>query len=143
MKKNKYAAVKVKRTVGKHVYEFDSTAEGRRFDYLYIKLKAGEISDLIVQPEFTLTKPFELGCNFNKSGRTIMGGLKYTPDFKYKKDGLTYVDEVKGMVTPSYRIRLKLFLSDAYKHDVHVFNEIIKDEINTYYLMGGRPIQGG
>jgi len=135
---NKYSAEKCSRDIGKELYKFDSKAEARHFDSLIIQLKNGGISDLVLQPEFEIAPSFELRCNFTKNKITKIGKMVYTPDFKYKKNGKTVVDEVKGMVTAAYRIRLKMFLSDAsLVHGVDQFNEIIKGDTKTYHLNNG------
>ena len=135
---NKFSATKCSREVGKETYKFDSKAEARHFDVLIVLLKNGAISDLVLQPEFEISPSYELRCNFTKKRKTKISRMVYTPDFKYKKNGRVVVDEVKGVATEAYRIRLKLFLSDAsLRYGIDEFNEIIKGDTKTYYLNDG------
>lgn len=82
---------------------FDSKAEARRYRELLLLIKSGQITELELQPEYLLQKPFK---HNGKSYRAI----KYTPDFRYIKDGKIIVEEVKGFADTAYKIRKKLFL---------------------------------
>lgn len=86
-------------------YTFDSKKEMNRFVQLRLLLTAGQISDLLHQPEFMLLDNFE-----HKTEGKIRG-LKYIADFKYEKDGQTVVEDVKGMKTDVYKIKKKFFLA--------------------------------
>ena len=57
-------------------YVFDSIAESRRYKELKLLLKAGEISDLKLQPRFLLQD------SFKKNGRTFRK-IEYVADFMY------------------------------------------------------------
>jgi len=83
--------------------EFDSKAEGRRYSELLLLIKAGQITELELQPEYILQPSFRYE---GKAYRSI----KYTPDFRYMKDGKVVVEEVKGFADTSYKIRKRLFL---------------------------------
>lgn len=104
MAKNKYNA---KKCVFKGI-EFDSRKEGVRYLELESMQKRGEISDLELQPEYLLQEKFQS----YKNGKDVtIQPMHYTPDFRYRdKDGVLIVEEVKGMKTEPYRMRLKLFL---------------------------------
>lgn len=88
---SKYKAVKVEIDGIK----FDSKKEGRRYRQLKLLEKAGEISNLSLQPRFDL----------------IVNGAKcgfYKADFKYTENGKEVIEDVKGMLTPVYRLKKKL-----------------------------------
>ena len=76
---------------------FASKAEARRYGELKLLERGGVIRDLELQPEFKL-----LG-----SGLTLV--CKYVADFKYIEQGMFIVEDVKGVRTPAYRIKAKLF----------------------------------
>jgi len=85
--------------------KFDSMAESNQYLELKMLEQAGEISDLTLQPKFTVLDAFE------HEGK-LMRGINYTPDFMYfDHNGMQTVVEVKGMETRDYLLRKKLFLS--------------------------------
>lgn len=86
---------------------FDSLKEASRFDELYLLLKAKKISSLVIQPEYLLmdTQKYN-GVTYRK--------VKYIADFKYVKNNITYVEDVKSDHTrklATYRVKVKWFLS--------------------------------
>ena len=89
--RNKYRAIKA-------VVDgitFDSKKEARRYGQLKLLARAGEISELKLQPRFDL----------------IVNGCKcgfYKADFEYIEDGKRVVEDVKGMKTPIYNLKKKL-----------------------------------
>lgn len=95
---NKYNAKKVRIDD----ITFDSKAEGRRYQELKLLLKAKLISNLILQPEFTLQQ------KYIKNGKVIQA-IKYRADFLYQENGMFIVEDVKGMKTKDYKIKKKLF----------------------------------
>ena len=100
MKPNKYHAIKT--TIdGK---TFDSKKESLRYNELKILEKAGEISELVLQPEFILQDAFKKN---GKKYRPII----YRADFKYKEKGHPgeVVEDVKGVKTKDFMIKQKLF----------------------------------
>lgn len=80
--------------------KFDSIAESKRYEFLKLMQKAGEISDLEVQPGFKLEVEGKLIC-------------EYRGDFAYRdKQGRFVVEDVKGQHTaslPLFRVKAKLF----------------------------------
>src|SRR5208282_4490088 len=58
-------------------YVFDSKAEARRYQELLLLEKAGEITDIELQPEFVLVYPF------THQGKKYRG-VKYRADFRYR-----------------------------------------------------------
>jgi len=104
---NKHGNKKTTRIVNGEVVVFDSKKEGGRFDELYLLAKAKKISKLVIQPEFLLMiTQTHNGVTYNK--------VKYIADFKYVKNGITYVEDVKSDHTKklaTYRVKIKWFLS--------------------------------
>lgn len=84
---------------------FDSRAELRRFEYLSMLLKAKEIKNLRRQVRYELI-PAQVTPSGKKERPT-----HYLADFVYEtKEGRTNVEDVKGAVTPEYRLKRKLLL---------------------------------
>lgn len=77
-------------------YTFDSAAEHRRYCDLKLLAEAGEISELIVHPQYDLIVN---GC---KIGR-------YVADFEYlAPTGRWIVEDTKGVKTPIYQLKKKM-----------------------------------
>ena len=76
---------------------FDSQKEARRYDQLMMMKKAGQITDLKLQPEFTLAEGFR---DFDGKWKKA---LKYRADFSYKRDGELVVEDVKSVATKENR----------------------------------------
>lgn len=87
----KYHAVKT--TVDNIV--FDSKREAARYSELKLLFRAGQITNLEIQPKF----------DFLLSGKKI---FTYRPDFIYYENGRQIIEDVKGMKTPVYRLKKKL-----------------------------------
>lgn len=84
---------------------FDSKAEHKRWQYLAMLEKAGEIRELRCQVAFELIPAQELA-----SGKKIRP-THYLADFVYQDDkGNQIVEDVKGAVTPEFRLKRKLML---------------------------------
>jgi hypothetical protein len=100
-RRNKYnVAAKEDRTHGGIV--FASKHEMMDFCELRMLEQAGVISDLKLQPRFKLP-----------------ADITYVADFQYVRDGLTIVQDSKGVRTPVYKMKLRLFKS-TYPHLVHL-----------------------
>lgn len=97
---------------------FDSQLEANRYCELKLLYKAGEISQLRLQPEFVLIPAFR------KNGKSYRKTV-YRADFMYfdKKTGKYIVEDTKGFKTPEYRIKKKLF---EYKHPDLTITEVTK-----------------
>lgn len=96
---SKYGAIK---TIVNGI-TFDSKREAHRYNTLLLMLKAGEITDLTLQPNF------ELQPGFIKMGKKYRP-ITYSADFTYKnKMGETITEDVKGMETQQFKLRLKMF----------------------------------
>lgn len=84
---------------------FDSKAEHKRWQYLAMLEKAGEIRDLRLQV------PFELIPAQDKPSGGRERATNYIADFAYvTKAGVRIVEDVKGAVTPEFRLKRKLML---------------------------------
>lgn len=83
---------------------FDSKAEAKRYRELKLLKQAGDIKDFILQPKFVLI-PAEKGPD-GKTRRAV----HYVADFLVTyPDGKREVEDVKGMITPVYRLKKRLF----------------------------------
>ncbi len=83
-------------------YIFDSIQESKRYKELKLLLKTGKIQELELQPHFLLQE------SFRKNGKTYRK-IEYIADFKYKENGKTIVEDVKGMQTDVFKIKHKIF----------------------------------
>lgn len=81
---------------------FDSKGEANRYWELKLLERAGEISNLTLQPKFTLQESF-------KKGKKTHQAITYIADFQYQENGKTVVEDFKGMETEVFRIKKKLF----------------------------------
>ena len=81
---------------------FDSAKEARRYRELRLLERAGVISDLQLQPVFTLS------VAFTKNGKRYRA-IKYIADFQYTENGQTVIEDVKGVKTAVYRLKKTLF----------------------------------
>lgn len=93
MKRHKYGAVP--QTIDG--LRFASSKEARRYAELKLLERAGEISDLQLQPRYPLTLNGALICT-------------YVADFAYHdKSGGRVTEDAKGYRTPVYRLKRKMF----------------------------------
>lgn len=84
------------------MYVFDSIAESKRYKELKLLERAGEISELELQPKFLLQE------GFKKNGKTYRK-IEYTADFMYIEKGKMIVEDVKGIQTDVFKLKHKLF----------------------------------
>ena len=82
--------------------KFDSIAEGSRYKELKLLERAGEISNLELQPKFLLQE------GFKKNGKTYRK-IEYIADFMYEEKGQVVVEDSKGMETDVFKLKHKLF----------------------------------
>lgn len=102
-KRSKYGAKKVE--LDGHT--FASKAESKRYVELKILLRAGEISDLELQPKFELAP----SVKFTGAARATPA-LRYVADFAYTDRNLRrIVEDVKGFRTELYRAKRHLMLA--------------------------------
>jgi hypothetical protein len=100
--------------------KFDSKAEAQRYATLILLEKSGKISGLALQPKFTLLE------KFRHHGKGIRA-IHYVADFMYLENGKGIVEDVKGMKTPVYELKIKLFLSMY--GDKYAFREIHNEKV--------------
>lgn len=81
---------------------FDSAAEARRYRELRLLERANVIEGLKLQPEFILQPAYK------RNGKRIQA-IKYRGDFLYIEDGVLVVEDVKGVETPVFRLKRKMF----------------------------------
>ena len=95
--------------------KFDSAREAERYSVLMIRLGAGEIEKLKLQPEFTITESYRL-----PDGRCVKA-QRYRADFSYiiKDTGEYVVEDVKteGTKTQVFINKAKL-IYEKYGIDV-------------------------
>ena len=79
---------------------FPSKKEAKRYSELKALEAAGEIRGLELQPTFDL---------YTFSGGTFVAVCKYKADFRYldMRSKRWIVEDVKGMLTPIYRLKRK------------------------------------
>lgn len=101
---NKYGAKKAGCHAG---HTHDSIREAQRCDELHLLLKAGEISDLVIQPQYYFVINGQQVKHDN--GRRV----GYRPDFSYMKDGKQIVEDVKPAsrfaISNDYPLRKAIF----------------------------------
>jgi hypothetical protein len=87
-------------------HTFDSKRESERYKVLKDWQKKGEIKDLKLQPRFPILETFDFRDK-------KMVGVVYIADFLYYdvRKEVYVVEDVKGMVTDLYRVKMKFFLS--------------------------------
>jgi len=84
---------------------FDSKAEHRRWQYLVMLERAGQIRELQLQVPFELI-PGQAKPSGGRERPTL-----YLADFVYiDAEGRRVVEDVKGAVTPEFRLKRKLML---------------------------------
>ena len=99
---------------------FDSKKEMQRYLVLKEAQDNGIISDLELQPQFELipkvteTYVKHLKTKDKECERTVQLAISYKGDFRYKKDGIVVVEDVKASphrtaLDPKFLIKEKLF----------------------------------
>lgn len=86
--------------------EFDSLAEGRRYEELKLLLVAGEISDLAVHPRYEIIPAFT-----DRDGKKHRARY-YEADFHYQdcETGDWVTEDVKGFQTEAFKLKRDLFM---------------------------------
>ena len=86
---------------------FDSIKEANRYMVIKEMFKQGEITDVILQPKFPIVD--SVRCPVKNRKLPIR---YYIADFAYTctMTGDRYVEDVKGMLTPMYRLKKQIFL---------------------------------
>lgn len=83
---------------------FDSQAEARRYGELKLLEQAGKIAWLEVHPRFEL-----LSSTVTMQGQRLPA-VHYEADFSYYERGGRVIEDVKGVQTPVFRLKRRLFL---------------------------------
>jgi len=85
---------------------FDSQAEARYYTRLLKLKKSGVVEDFAMQKVFTLLDRFA----HPQTGR-IVRAITYRADFEvYYSDGRVEVVDIKGFLTPEFKIKAKMFM---------------------------------
>lgn len=85
--------------------KFDSKKEAERYSFLLHWLNVGLITNLKLQPEFTLQEAFK-----TPEGENVKA-IRYRADFSYiTKEGKPIVEDVKGVKTDVYKMKYKMML---------------------------------
>lgn len=84
---------------------YDSAKEHRRANALKLMQRAGLISNLREQVKYVL-----IPTQRDNNGNLLERECSYYADFVYDKDGVTVVEDTKGVRTPEYKIKRKLML---------------------------------
>lgn len=108
---------------GKTIH-FDSQKEARRFDELMIMLKAGQILDLKLQPQFTLQEAYT-----TPEGVRVRA-IRYQADFSYKvRDAEAEEEaEILGFSCESWRTVVEDVKSKATKTRVYAIKRKLMHE---------------
>lgn len=96
-KQNKYR----NKPTDRNGIRFDSKKEAKRFDELVVMLRAGQISNLKLQPQFTLQESY-----VTPEGERVRA-IRYVADFSYWRDGEKVVEDVKSKATATAQYKLK------------------------------------
>lgn len=85
-------------------HKFDSEFERDRYAELKLLERAGDISDLKLQPVFELIPPIK------EDGKTVQRAVRYRADFSYLRNGELIVEDTKSeaSVTSTYILKKKL-----------------------------------
>ena len=93
--------------------KFDSQKEARRYDELMAMLRAEIITDLRLQPQFTLQESY-----LTENGQRIRA-IRYTADFSYRFGGKLVVEDVKSKPTRTKEyLRNKKMMRSKYGIDI-------------------------
>jgi hypothetical protein len=104
---SKYRAIKTKIDG----ITFDSKKEAQRYLELRLMANGCTITQLEMQPVYILAPSVVI------NGRK-KPALKYKADFRYNLNGSVVVEDVKGMLTPVYKIKRHLMKS---VHGIDIF----------------------
>ena len=107
--KMKYGSQKAERGT----IRFDSQKEARRYDELMVMLRGGIITDLRLQPQFTLQESY-----LTEGGERIRA-IRYTADFSYRFGGKLVVEDVKsGPTRTKEYLRNRKMMRSKYGIDI-------------------------
>lgn len=92
-----------KKSVAADGTQFDSRAEHRRWVHLCHLQAASLISDLRRQVAYELVK----SVKFNGASRA-KPAIRYVADFVYMEKGVEVIEDVKGVLTPEFKLKRHL-----------------------------------
>jgi len=96
---HKYSAVATE----VHGTRFDSKKEAEYYQELLLRIKAGEIKSITLQPEYVLQEAFRKNGKHHRA-------IKFRADFEVLyPDGKIEIIDVKGYKTKEFKIKQKLF----------------------------------
>lgn len=85
---------------------FDSRAEAKRYRELMLLKRTGEVTEVELQPSYVLMPGFK----HKATGKRVQA-ITYKADFLVTyADGHQEIEDVKGMKTPVYSLKKKLFM---------------------------------
>lgn len=97
---HKYGAKKTK--IDGHT--FASLAEANYYKQLKLLQRAGEVIEIILQPKYEIIPSYR-----GRNGRKVPA-TNYIADFRVTyKDGRQEIIDVKGVITPVYSLKKKMF----------------------------------
>ncbi len=109
---------------------FDSALERDRYIELSRLQRAGKIRNLVLQVKFPLIEKYTVLKNNKKEA---IKGSSYYADFAYyDTNNNLIIEDIKGVVTPTYSLKKKLFLPIMFAHNVYEFREVYKDKEIIY-----------
>jgi hypothetical protein len=86
---------------------FDSRAEAKRYRELMLLQRAGEVTEVVLQPTYVLMP----GFRHEATGERVQA-IKYKADFLVTyADGHQEIEDVKGVRNPVYLLKRKLFMN--------------------------------
>lgn len=88
--------------------KFQSRKESARYIELRLLERSGAISGLELQPVYVLAPAVVIG------GRK-KPALRYRADFRYVEHGETVIEDVKGVMTPMFRVKQHLMAIAGYE----------------------------
>jgi len=102
---------------------FDSKLEAERFQQLRLLEKAGEITGLVLQPEFQILQ----GWVHPETGEKTKSRF-YIGDFRYIDNATNkmVVEDTKGMETPEFRLKWDLVRSQYPQYE---FRKITREDV--------------
>ncbi|AQW83005.1 DUF1064 domain-containing protein [Campylobacter pinnipediorum] len=87
---------------------YDSKKEAKRANELRLLQSAKQISELKEQVSFVLQESFRVPSDKTKNGYETVRDIKYIADFTYFKNGVMFIEDVKGFKTTEYKLKAKM-----------------------------------
>lgn len=124
--------IKGKRLVNSKKQTIDGIKFASRLEaYMYTLLKSEGLTFEYEGKSFVLLDSFKFKNSlyarqsngkgeFKDRGNSKIRGMKYTPDFIVEEQDYYAIIETKGVVTPEFAQRFKLFINKLYKENIKV-----------------------